>query len=706
MLRHFSFASETFPMRDPWKLSARFAAFVASVSLMIGCSVTPVAHQSTSPVQTPTPTPSSAPALQGVIHGGQWALKYANVYLLAASQVTPGTGDAGYGDASTSLITSSSNTDGNGWHYVQSGGDGIFHIPSGTWSCTPGQQVYLYSVSGDAMDQSGNANLNAAAGLMALLGECGASNALPTVTGSIQINEITTVAAAYALAGFASDATHISSPATGQGYLGIQNAVKNAKLLADINTGDVPASPPANVTVPSTMIYTIADILSACINSQNTGTGGNNLFQPCNDLMGYETLGSNVPSDTASAAINMAKQPGANVANLYAYVTAYPVWMNYISPNPPTDFAIGVGYSGGGLTSPTAIAIDASGNAWVADTPAPGTAGALIVLDPQGNILSGTGGYLCSPDLGTPSAIALGPSSKTPETAWVLSTSAATVTGVPYGGGSCTAVTSPEAPTTTYPTGWNYPASLAAGNNLYVVDRGLNNLDSFSLGNGSSTTWAAHWQGVFIYPDAVALDGTGNAWVADQAPGVGDSANLYAVNSTGPYTALAGAGFGASPNTIAVGANQSVWVADQGSDKIYPFSTVVTSSSATATAGTPFVDPTGGVGLPLGVAVDGVGNSWTVNENGADIAAFSADGTTALSPDPSANSTYGGYSGNGIVMPSSTSIPTGVAVDPSGDVWLSVQGGTTPVVEFIGMAAPTVTPLADAAAGNKIATRP
>jgi hypothetical protein len=226
------------------------------------------------------------------------------------------------------------------------------------------------------------------------------------------------------------------------------------------------------------------------------------------------------------------------------------------------------------------------------------------------------------------------------------------------------------------------------------------------LGDSSSATWASHWQGVFINPEAVALDGAGNAWVADEAPGLGQSANLYAVNSTGTYTALAGAGFGASPNTMAVGANQFIWVADQGSNKIYPFSTVVTSNSATATAGTPFVNPSAGIGLPLSVAVDGVGNTWTVNENGADIAAFSADGTKALTPDPSANSTFGGYSGNGIVMPSDTSIPTGVAVDPSGDVWLSVQGGTTPVVEFIGMGAPTVTPLADAVAGNKIATRP
>jgi hypothetical protein len=132
---------------------------------------------------------------------------------------------------------------------------------------------------------------------MALLGECGASNSLPTVHADVEINEVTTVAAAYALAGFATDATDISSPASGLGYLGIQNAVKNAALLADINIGDIPQSEPSGVTVPSAMIYTIADILAACVNGQNSLSGN------CPTLMADETYNSTVPSDTASAAI-------------------------------------------------------------------------------------------------------------------------------------------------------------------------------------------------------------------------------------------------------------------------------------------------------------------------------------------------------------------------------------------------------------------
>ena len=680
-------------MRELWKLLARSGAFLTSAAVVIGCSVAPVAHQSTTSVPTPGPAPSTAPAIRGLVHGGQWPVKGAQVYLLAASA-------GGYGQQSTSLISGTNANGINTWNFAPTDGNGNFTIANGTWGCTPGQEVYLYSVGGDSVDQPptiNNANLNAAAGLMALLGECGASNSLSAVTGFIKINEITTVAAAYALSGFATDPTKISGPATGQGYLGLQNAVKNAAMLADINTGDVPANLPSNVTVPTAMIYTLADILADCVNAQ-TNLAGN-----CPKLMSDETFGSSVPTDTAWAAINMAKQPGANVSDLYGNMLGNQVFQPIINTGTPTDFAIGIGFSGGGLAAPTAIAIDASGNAWVTDTPT-GHNGGVVILGPQGNVVTQTNPYTCGDTLTAPTAIALAPSSQTPETAWVISSSAAAVNGIPYGGGSCTSV-SPEG--SGAPATWTHVASIAASDKLYVVDQGLLAVESFVLGSGSSASGSSSWSGPFNNPDAVALDGAGNVWVADETGGLG-SANLYAINSTGTYIAASGTGFGTSPNTMAVGAGQSLWVADQGSDKVYPFSTVVTPTSATATVGTPFSDPAAGVGLPLAVVVDGVGNTFVANENGADIAAFSADGMTALSPNGTAPhaAPFGGYSGNGIVMPSDTSIPTGIAVDPSGDVWLSVQGGTSPVVEFIGMGAPTVTPLADAVVGNKIATRP
>ena len=316
-----------------FSLSARIAGFFASASLMIGCSVTPSGNPSTNVPVTTNPTGSAA--LTGHVHGGQWPLKYSHVYLLGASQRIPSGGTQAMAIAPLGLITTSAFQDTNAtdptylWYYVETGDNGNFTIPDGTYACTPGQEVYLYSVNGDGADQSGDANPNSAAGLMAILGECGAGNSISGVPALIQINEITTVAAAYAFAGFATDATHISSPISGQGYQAIRNAVQNAAILADISTGDVQQNNPVTTVVPGAMIYTIADILAACINSQNSSTAA------CTRLMGDETFNSVVPTDTASAAINMAHQPGANVADIYNNMLTDQVWGGYITGGPP-----------------------------------------------------------------------------------------------------------------------------------------------------------------------------------------------------------------------------------------------------------------------------------------------------------------------------------------------------------------------------------
>jgi hypothetical protein len=678
-------------MRFSWRLSACVAGFFAAASWIAGCSVAPI-HSTSNPLQPSTP---STATVSGLVHGGQWPVKGGQVYMLAASQVTPGAGDAGYGDPSTSLISSSPNNPGvNGWNYVLTDANGKFNIPSNTYSCSPGQQVYLYAVNGDSIDEPGtisSQNMNSAIGLMALLGECGASNSLPTVHAAVEINEVTTVAAAYALAGFAADATDISSPATGQGYLGIQNAVKNAALLADIGTGDIPQSLPATVTVPSAMIYTLADILADCVNTQNSST------TQCTRLMGDETFNSRRPSDTAWAAINMAHQPGANVADLYNNMLADQVFGGFINTGPPNDFAIGIGYSDSGLTAPTAVAVDASGNAWVTDTPGGGSSGAVIMLGPQGSALNGPGGYTCGDTLTQPSSITLGPSSSTPETGWVASIPQETMNGVPMGsdGTDCIFITPPDFLTC---PGWCDLAGVAAGNDLYFVDNGRTTLYSYDFTGDAGS----YWQG-FTNPQGLAIDGTGNFWIPDAGyPGSVNPA-LYVVASGTLDVANDNAPFGSSGNAAAAGLNRSLWVTDVGNNSVYLFSTDFTGATPTATLATTIPNTRGGINNPGPIVMDGAGTAWIVDAAGANIAAISSGGTP-LSPDAVASVSNGGYSGNQALANGGT--PTGIAVDPSGDVWVTQQNAGSPLVEFIGIAAPTITPLADAVVNNTIATKP
>jgi hypothetical protein len=89
------------------------------------------------------------------------------------------------------------------------------------------------------------------------------------------------------------------------------------------------------------------------------------LFQ--NALSGGAT--GAMPTDTASAAINIARHPFVSstvTANLYYVqqsVGAPYAGMSQV----PTDFSIGIRYTGGGLNAPQAVAVDAKGDALVSN---------------------------------------------------------------------------------------------------------------------------------------------------------------------------------------------------------------------------------------------------------------------------------------------------------------------------------------------------
>jgi DNA-binding beta-propeller fold protein YncE len=71
----------------------------------------------------------------------------------------------------------------------------------------------------------------------------------------------------------------------------------------------------------------------------------------------------------------------------------------------------------------------------------------------------------------------------------------------------------------------------------------------------------------------------------------------------------------------------------------------------------------------------GAGTAWIVDAGGANIAAISSGGTP-LSPDAVASVSNGGYSGNQALANGGT--PTGIAVDPSGNVWVTQQNAGKP----------------------------
>lgn len=248
-----------------------------------------------------------------MVHGGEQPIVGAHVYLYAVND----TGYAGPGiaasssNAAVSLLTSASNTtqDGSGNYYVTTGSDGSFSV-TGDYTCpTATPYVYVLAVGGNP-----GPGTNSAITLAAGLGPCTASGFSSLY---VVVNEVSTVVAAYAGAGFATDATHVSSSGSTLAKKGVENAYAAIVNLETLNTGVANAtSLGGNGTVPQGEINTLANILAACVNSTGPSSTG------CTTLFSNAMNGGTAPTDTATAALNIAHNPGANIANLFGLQTA------------------------------------------------------------------------------------------------------------------------------------------------------------------------------------------------------------------------------------------------------------------------------------------------------------------------------------------------------------------------------------------------
>ncbi|MGB9471197.1 MAG: hypothetical protein WBQ59_17750 [Candidatus Acidiferrum sp.] len=211
-----------------------------------------------------------------------------------------------YSNSSVSLLSSATNNPADSiGYYVVSGEYGRFSI-AGDYTCSAGHQVYVYARGGN----SGYDGSNSAIGLMASLGACPEAGNFATAAPFVFVNEVTTVAAAYAMAGIATDATHaVTAPAAS---IGMTNAADLANIATGVANAALPSKP--EIHAPQTKIHTLANILSACINSSSPNSiSCTALFS---NARSNGTSGT-TPDDTAAAAINIARNPHANIAALY-----------------------------------------------------------------------------------------------------------------------------------------------------------------------------------------------------------------------------------------------------------------------------------------------------------------------------------------------------------------------------------------------------
>ena len=408
---------------------------------------------------------SSAPvalqsvALHGSVHGGQQPVTGATIQLYAANAA------GGYGSNSVALLTSPVATTSGGSFTIT----GLYTCPSA------GSLVYLTATGGNPGLGGSNANL----ALMTALGPCG--NLSPST--NVNINELTTIASVYALSPFMKSFSAVGSSA---GNLqGLTNSFATVNNLVNINSGTLSGPTlPANAVLPATELNTLADILASCINS---GGGAANDGSACGSLFQYTTpTGGSAPTDTISAALNIARSPGSNVAALIGLTLPS-------SPYQPTlasasDFTVSIKYKTGGFSTPSASAVDAGGNLWVTNA----NNNSVSVLNPAGSPLSGS--PFSGGGLSTPSAIALDASGN----AWIADS----------GSSKLSVFTSAGTGTQTAATGLASPSGVAIDGQgiVWVTNSGNSTVTAVTTSGTTATSSNSYGAGGTNTPTAVAIN--------------------------------------------------------------------------------------------------------------------------------------------------------------------------------------------------------
>lgn len=606
-------ATETTPMHTArpsrfLRSSLLLASTLLVAAVLTGCS-------GSLPGNFGVVQPVTSVTLQGKIYGGQQPVVGASVQLYGIS-TSNGT--------SSPLIATP----------PQSGAGGSFSI-SGLYSCTGISDVYLVATGGSAGFGT-NSNLS----IVAALGQC---SALTPTTG-ILMNELTTVAAAYALAPFATSYTTVAS----SNATALDTAFQNANMLVSFGTGVAGASTNPGVTVPVAELNTLGNIIAACVNT--TGSSSSQ----CQQL--FTATGA---TETFGAALAMAKAPGAaTTTGLYTLTsTTAPFQPSMALSAAPNDFSVAVTYAGTGstLSTPYGIAIDATGNAWVTNE----TGTTLTEFSPTGLVKA------------TPTATNLvgaqGVAVSSTGNVWVANTAGNSLINFAVSSGNVTGSTSYTN------NGIAAPNALAfdASGNVFVTNVNGNSISAFSAA-GSPLSFSPITNGNLLYPRGIACGGSN----ADPYVTTANGSVLHFSDTSGTLVSTLTDNTLQGPVSLAYDLQAShLFVTGFTTGSAITGVLSEFSSADAALAGSPVAT---GLANPAGVAADGT-SAWVVNNatgGGLYQIAYGASAPTG----PTAG--FGSLNG-----------PVGVAIDPSGSVWTTNSTGDT-VSVFIGLAKPVTTPLA------------
>jgi len=603
--------------------------------------------------------------------------------------------------------------------------------------------LYLIAKGGVAKAGAGKGP-NRAITLMATLGTAPPQR--------VTINELTTVASAWTAAQF------LNGTVLSGNTLGLRIAAGNVPNLVNLQTGDLGPviQDPLNSSQTSTLakFNTLGNLLSACIKTPDA----------CEKLFEVATPpGGAIPANTLSAAQNIARYPWHRAQELFALLDEfYPVpagkhwrdvpripYLNFA----PRAWTLSLVYAGGGLNSLGGIAIDGEGNLWADDNFLVGSqstiftsfGGGLSKLAPDGKPLSPMttgfrGGGIDGPGFG----IAISADDKV----WATSLAGKNIsvfdreTGKPlspdggydFGGqlghmqgiivtphGDVWALDNEKSQIVHLPLGnaskgrilgrtvdgkpvdgtlqFKAPFHLAIDQQerIWVTNSGSDTVTRFP----ASDPGKAEQFKVGYAPRAIAIDGRGNAWVA----------NTVGHPGTAEKVAFVEAKLKAKAEGFMSSMSEEERIAKEWID-LYDILTKYPGGDVSLVRpdGTVLGPFDGGKSIigPWGIAIDGNDNVWVANSTGRSVTQLCGVRIEACPPglktgDPI--SPRDGYIGG-------LQIITDVAVDPAGNLWvannwnrpdegfkkmpdeaLATRFGGNGAVVFFGLAKPVRTPL-------------
>ena len=379
-----------------------------------------------------------------------------------------------------------------------------------------------------------------------------------------------------------------------------------------------------------------------------------------------------------------------------------------------------VGFSGDGgaatsaqLRNPYDVALDGSGNLYIADT----WNHRIRKVDSSGNIstvagtgtdgFSGDGAAATAAQLNQPTGVAVDGSGnlyiadtvnhriRKVDSSGNISTVAGTGTDGFSGDGAAATAAQLWSPS---------DVAVDGSGNLYIADknnRRIRKVDSsgnittvagtgtrgFSGDGAAATAAQLHW------PEGMAPDGSGNLYIADTANHrirkVDSSGNISTVAGGGPLED-GGAAVAArlwSPSDVALDGSGNLYIADRDNHRIRKVDSSGNISTVAGTGTSGFSGDGAAAGaaqlhFPSGVALDGSGNLYIVDRGNqrirkiATVPGFSAGIlSSGVISTVAGSSTTSGYGGDGAAATAARlSIPEGVALDGSGNLYIADFG--------------------------------